>query len=346
MMILGRRDLSSSRGILCPSLCALLCACSGAPSGSAGSEGASSTGETTSSSQGSSSGSSSSSGSTGTSSTESDSGCSGSSGCEGDGEGSFPGQCEDQVDNDGDRLVDCEDPDCSDQPPCAGRLELGIPAYFYPGPEWAQATASASAFGVMIANPYNGPGEQLDANYTDVIENAQGAGIQIYGYVYTGYGERPDAEVRADIDRWYGFYPTIDGIFFDEVAGSATCALQEPSYLGWSDHVRTHPGAAEVALNPGTSTCESYLEFADSVMIFEDDLDHFMSWSPPEWVKNHKPSRFWVLVLEAPAASLDAVLMRTRDAGVARVYVTDDGGSNPWDTLSSYWTELVAGVTS
>ena len=35
-------------------------------------------------------------------------------------EGRYPGECEDGADNDGDRLYDCDDPDCAGAPVCNG----------------------------------------------------------------------------------------------------------------------------------------------------------------------------------------------------------------------------------
>ena len=287
-------------------------------------------------------------------------------------EGDEPGECSDGADNDQDGLFDCLDPNCMGAPSCLDTdlpdaalpdaalpdaalpdaslpeiarpqgPRLGIPAYFYPEPDslWAQATEAAPAFGILIANPHNGPAEQLDANYQREINAARAAGVTVLGYVYTGYGQRDIAEVNADIARWYALY-AIDGIFMDEVVDARTCVRYQQRYSDWAAQVRTQDPNALVALNPGVSTCESYLTFADILMIYEDSAANFADWTAPEWAAQYGPNRFWVLVHDTPRDALAQVLDRVRQNHIGYVYVTDDGGGNPWDSLPQYWDDLV-----
>jgi GNAT superfamily N-acetyltransferase len=69
----------------------------------------------------------------------------------------------------------------------------------------------------VILNPASGPGSQVDGNYTKAIDRLCGAGCVVLGYVPTGYGKRPEGQVRRDIDRWLRLYPRVHGIFFDEM---------------------------------------------------------------------------------------------------------------------------------
>ena len=68
---------------------------------------------------------------------------------------------------------------------------------------------------MIVFNPESGPGTAADPAYTQVIAQAQAAGIVMVGYVATSYGARPEADVIADINRYYDFY-TLSGIYFAE----------------------------------------------------------------------------------------------------------------------------------
>lgn len=75
------------------------------------------------------------------------------------------------------------------------------PSLSKPRNEWDSAikTGAGQSFVVNIAN---GPGKLANADYRQVVSHARAAGIGLSGYVYTSYGARPVAAVRADIDRW------------------------------------------------------------------------------------------------------------------------------------------------
>jgi len=149
---------------------------------------------------------------------------------------------------------------------CKPATQQGMPA--------SQAATSI----YIIANPDNGPPlAALDANYKAVIEQALAAGCKVLGYVRTGTGTygagvvtngaRPNAEITADIDRWYALEidhdssiegETISGIFFDEVANldpSAADAANEAILTknhSIGRHVKSKSGDKIVVLNPGT----------------------------------------------------------------------------------------------
>ena len=128
---------------------------------------------------------------------------------------------------------------------------------FEPGTAWEglrRACARWTARGVrvvVIANPLSGPGTDIDgqivsawtcAVYQKAVRALQAAGATVLGYVPTGWlglggngvnthfgpDGRPTCRAtrrraitraaRAFVGAWYEHYPTVDGIFFDEVA--------------------------------------------------------------------------------------------------------------------------------
>ncbi len=98
-----------------------------------------------------------------------------------------------------------------------------MPLYIYPTlAGWTNYYNTSPKTGIVVANPSSGPGGSANIDYTNGIAGMHTNGIQVIGYVHTrvtpGGAFRALATVEGEVDSWYSFYPTIDGIFFDEVA--------------------------------------------------------------------------------------------------------------------------------
>lgn len=150
---------------------------------------------------------------------------------------------------------------------------ISIPAYFYPGTYWTQATAAASRVGVMVMNPNSGPGTAINSDYVNAVKNAQAAGIKVIGYVPTNYGNRNAIAVKAEIDQYKTWY-AVDGIFLDEVATSSN---ELTYYTDITNYIRSREGTL-VMLNPGTVPVENYIKLADITIIFEDTYSNYQNW--------------------------------------------------------------------
>jgi len=97
-------------------------------------------------------------------------------------------------------------------------MSMGIPNYSYPPGAWATYNALGMPdVYIQILNPNSGPGTTPDPGYVSAYAAALAKGTLILGYVPTTYGARPIADVKADIDKYYTFYPQLSGIFFDEM---------------------------------------------------------------------------------------------------------------------------------
>ncbi|HEY8041541.1 MAG TPA: spherulation-specific family 4 protein [Polyangiaceae bacterium] len=231
---------------------------------------------------------------------------------------------------------------------------IGIPMYLDPtasAADWTQATAGAPTVALLVANPNSGPGAAADAQYTQAIARAHGAGQTIVGYVHTSYAARPLAQVEADVDAWYGFYPAVDGVFVDETSTDA--ATVGTYYKPLFDHVKAESGGPRVVvINPGTLVAEPFMTAADVVVTFEDTYAHYTdgTYPPnPAWMAGYARWRFWHLVLSAPtaAAMQNAVtIARQRNAGY--VYVTDQGPATAYSQLvtGAYWQAELAAVAA
>jgi hypothetical protein len=231
------------------------------------------------------------------------------------------------------------------------RLRLLVPAYFYPSGEgqrfWDALGEAARRVPVTaIMNPASGPGRAgagPDPRYTAVIKSARGAGVKVIGYVSTDYARRAAEVVNEEADRYRTLYPGIQGIFFDEQSSGAA---QGPYYRALYQHVKTRDPDALVVTNPGTSMAAEYLDApaTDVACIFENSHG-FDSYQPPDWVTQRRRDQTAALCYNVP----DAVGMRhcldlALNRNLGWIYVTDDGGRNPWDTLPSYWAKEVAAV--
>jgi Spherulation-specific family 4 len=208
-----------------------------------------------------------------------------------------------------------------------------IPAYVPPHALVELVRASARPRLVVI-NPGNGPGAEASPPYRAAVRDAQRAGARVLGYVHTTYGERPAADVVADIDRytsWYG----VDGVFLDE-------ASHDAAKLGYYEALARHVRAGAprlVVLNPGVVPAREYFDVADVVVTFEGP---YTSYAPamdamPDWVRDLPSDRVAHLVYDATREQAMATVRHPQQAGY--LYATSGSLPDPWRTVPSYLRE-------
>lgn len=184
---------------------------------------------------------------------------------------------------------------------------------------------------VAIVNPNSGPGARGEASYTTGIARLVTAGIVPIGYVSTAYTARGEPAVKADIDRWHAFYPTLAGIFFDEQSNEAG---DDGFYRDVSTYAKGQ-GLSFTVGNPGTSVPASYLGALDVMLIYESKgLPKLTSLSADRVERAH----YGIIPY---GAELDATFIASAKADVAYVYATSDDLPNPWDTLTPYFSQLL-----
>jgi len=229
------------------------------------------------------------------------------------------------------------------------KLQLLVPAYFYPAGSGLQAwqrlmEAASKIKMVAIVNPSSGPGDRRNADYSSIVPAARDKGMRVVGYVSTGYGKRALPEVKLDIARWVEFYPQISGFFFDQ---QSTEARDVAFYAQIRDYARQKIKNALVINNPGAMCDESYFArgVSDVTCVFAS-FEGFNQLSPPAQFWQYNPSRFAAL----PYQITDAKAMReiVSDAIIKRIgylYISDaPKGGNPWAQLPMYWDEEVEAV--
>jgi hypothetical protein len=225
-------------------------------------------------------------------------------------------------------------------------MKVLVPAYFDPSSSnyWSRLATQASKMPgrlYAIANKANGPGSKYDTTYAVVINNMHSNHGKVIGYVWTDYGTIPLATAEADINRWFSFYPSMDGIFFD---GQANTTGKETYYQTLYNYVKSKNAAGLVAANPGTNTISNYLVYngnrvTDVICIFESGTG-FDSFTASSLTKSYSNSNWYVLPYNTTASQWQSRLVRAASNNIGWIYLTDDTGNNPWDTLPSYFENL------
>lgn len=243
----------------------------------------------------------------------------------------------------------------------AASYQVLVPAYFYPlpGSAWDQLAATARATpGVKvtaIVNPGNGPGNKVDAQYTQAIRAFTAAGGKAIGYLSTRYGAVTQVKARQHIDRYLAFYGRehISGFFLDEMADNAS---KLAFYRELHDYIKGLDRGLQVVGNPGTLPVGDYAAVADTLVTFEGQAGAYARFNPqPEhgWVYEHTTSKQAMLVhdaLDCRAMQSSLSTAATERSHTGWVYVTDlryDYANNigdPWAGLPAYWSKLLASV--
>lgn len=256
--------------------------------------------------------------------------------------------------------------------------KVAVPAYFHPleqGDPWGRLAASTSAVGIAVANVLNGPSYPESPDYATVIQAAHNAGIKVIGYVDTGYSgttglttrtgstsaEAWRVQIQQDVNRWYEYYGDngLDGIFFDQMTNvCGTSNANANFYKSISEFVKFNHLGAVTAANPGIGVPQCYQNSADILLTFEGTFDCYDSaneasegdgnvcpvglrYASPGW-DPVDPKKFWHLVYSATSGDISNAISLSKMRKAGYIYVTDDGGSNPWNTLpaSGYWSSL------
>jgi hypothetical protein len=217
------------------------------------------------------------------------------------------------------------------RPTCRTTL---IPAYVPPHALVELARASSRPR-LLVVNPASGPGPEAVPAYRAAVRAAQRAGARVLGYVHTGYGARPAAEVMADIDRYVSWYG-VDGVFLDEASHDVE---RLGYYAALGRRARAGDAHRVVVLNPGVVPAREYFDLADVIVTFEGPYAAYGAAmdAMPDWVGHQPPGRVAHLVYDASRRQAMAIVSHPQQAGY--VYATSGSMPDPWRTVPSYLHE-------
>ncbi len=249
--------------------------------------------------------------------------------------------------------------------------KLIVPAYFYPG-EWNtsskwytmcnQMPADSIAimnpslsprsrawwwsFGFGFANiesfmnPSSGPGISRDTNYSTAVANCQDLNQNVICYVDTDYGDRPLANVEAEIDKYYLWYG-VDGIFLGEMSSNSS---SQSYYQDLYSYIHTKGGSlhdlvvGDMGTFPSTDWPLSDGNVVDILVGFEGSYSDYSDLTPPSWINDYPASDFAALVYNTNSSNLGSTcssLNLMGGPGIQYRYVTDAAN---YTVLPSYWS--------
>lgn len=239
-------------------------------------------------------------------------------------------------------------------------LQILVPAYFYPSTkdsQWDVLSAGAQAYPdvkiTAILNPSNGIFDKANPAFTAAIQDFESHGGKLLGYVNTKYGTRTAQAVQSNIDDYLKFYPSIQGLFLDEMDAHGS---EISFYRQVAAHIRAQSSKLQIVGNPGTPSTSDYAAVADTLVSFEGKEVDYRKLDPERthsWIYQLPTSSNAVLIHDADSCELMQSTLRsakTTQAHIGYVYVTDrqydyqNNVGNPWATLPSYWLKMLQTV--
>lgn len=207
-----------------------------------------------------------------------------------------------------------------------------LPLYAHPAVDpdaWRQAARAAGRVRGVVLNAADGPGDDLDPAFATAAGALRTAGVPVFGYVDLDYGERPDAEVAADLERHRAWF-AVDGWFFDRAPSDKSALAQCRRTI----RSARRTGARTVVLNPGVHPAPGYARVADLIVTFEGHWTSYVApFDRPRWTARHPPERFCHLVYGVPRAMSEVAVRTAHDRGAAVCCAVGGELPNPWSAL-------------
>src|SRR5688500_17305347 len=191
----------------------------------------------------------------------------------------------------------------------------------------------------VVLDVSQGPGSNAIAQYTELIGRLNNESIITLGYVFTDFGAIPEATVRADIDKWKQFYPLLKGIFFASMSNQAS---NRTYYGNLNTYAKTTKGFVTTCGSAGAKVPNDFLNgfCADTVIVYEGaGLRTATDYQSYDTLPNSN-----IGFLAYNIAVLNQAWITQISAYGGWVHMTTDGPPTPWDTLPSYFANLVSHI--
>lgn len=268
---------------------------------------------------------------------------------------------------------------------------LLVPLYVYPH-SWG-ANEYQRLIGIQVQHPnlkiivilnvdFDGTDWKNDREYRlnmiKIAREMSGVNIKVIGYASSSYTRRPfdgspkgssfSSNFKTNVDRWLTYFPTLSGIFVDEMCYNLTlytrmkdpCLAMAQSkapvvregkqryksvmqyYRQLYQYIRQTKGLEMAIANPGQTVPAKFFDgtVADAIVVYEGSEAYF---DPTVYPLGSSPDRAGVLFYNDPAPfaidKLKALLGR-----VGLFYTTDTmfigQVLNPWGVLPQYIEDL------
>jgi len=230
-----------------------------------------------------------------------------------------------------------------------------VPLYTRPSDvSWKEVAQEKSLYPfvpiIAIINPANGPGSGPNEQWTDGIKALRTSGIEVVGYVATGYGSLSIASVEAQVQNYSSWYK-LDGIFFDEMASSNgtgncpfSCTMQQ--YYRALVVYSAGLGYRLTIGNPGGTPDMSFNGIMSVLVIYEGSGSAAVS-EIKNFAQGNKSDYGYISI----GVGFNSTEEKSYSNYVGWIYMTDycTGESvnvcNPYDGLPSYFGSLVSSLS-
>src|SRR2546427_1806543 len=190
---------------------------------------------------------------------------------------------------------------------------------------------------IAMINPNSGPGTSYDSNFNAGINNLRAAGIIVLGYIGTKYCAMTLSTAEGQIDTYHRFYK-LDGFLFDEMKNTSGW---ESYYSTLTNYAKSTYGDTLIIGNPGTSTIQSYVGTVDNIIIYESQGLPSISTLQSRTFGLQKSG----FCFDAYGiGNLDPNYVAQASQYLGCMQITDDSGSNPYDTLPTYLSSEIAAL--
>lgn len=230
------------------------------------------------------------------------------------------------------------------------RIGALIPAYFSPTSSLFNTIISEKQahpdvpIAVILNVTGSGPGTAANSSYTTLMDNLRTAGVIRLGYVETNYAEVPMTVVEQEIGRWWDFYNAgtalgsrrVSGIYFGHMSNQLA---NQSYYESLNTTAKITRGFNCSAGGAGINVPTSFLgNVADTVVVYEG-LGKPL---PQNYSLYDAANNNAIGLIPLGIASLDTGWMGQISAYAGWLYMTNDAGSNPYDTLPSYFGSFIS----
>ena len=156
----------------------------------------------------------------------------------------------------------------------------------------------------------------------------------VLGYIATGYGSNLLTTVESQAlayKNWYG----VDGIMFDEMGNAVG---QEAYYSALNLYVKSL-GMTFTMGNPGTLVPHTFIGTLDALDIYES-----AGYPPISTLSQYSAYPKTGFSMIAFGVPLNVGFITAASPYVSWLWITNDSGGNPYDSLPSYFSAEVAAL--
>lgn len=227
-------------------------------------------------------------------------------------------------------------------------VTLGAPAYFSDAASWNRLLATPGLSHVIV-NAYDSASV---ATVTPYVTRTNALGIRTIGYVPAGFAPAgsPNSAaaktlpaLQADVQAVFAAYPSLGGIFLDEVQNTYPCeASWVAYYASFSTWFRTTYPGRTLVFNSGAPLCSGFAGLADIYVMAERSQSAYASalsyYNDPafDWIRALPNNQVWVINYGTPQANVVSQINDVSTVlGAGVVWMSDGATTNDYATLPS-----------